>query len=155
MKNIYYKGITMIELVIILGILAVLFAVTLPQFTKFRENQVLRSAVVETLSAVDKARAETLSSLNSSEYGVHFQSDSVIIFKGQTFSAGTATNEIISIVAPASITNATLGGVSGTSGDTYFSRLSAAPSKTGTVTITAGGSTKTITISATGQASAN
>ncbi|MEK7128044.1 MAG: prepilin-type N-terminal cleavage/methylation domain-containing protein [Patescibacteria group bacterium] len=155
MRKIFKKGITIIEILVVLAIIGVIISVVIPQFANVRENQVLKSGVQDILSSVNKARGETLSSLNSSEYGVHFQSDTVIIFKGKIFSAGAMDNETVSITAPASITNVTLGGASGASGDMYFSRLSGNPSATGTITISTGSFSKIITISAVGVASSN
>lgn len=135
--------------------LGVIFSVVIPQFSKSREMQVLKSGVVDILSSIDKARGETLSSLNSSSYGVHFQSDKVIIFKGTGFIPDTVGNEIIDIVTPASITNVTIGIVSGSSGEIFFNRLSGSPSATATVTISTINYSKIITISATGVASSD
>src|SRR3989344_5808676 len=135
MKKTFQKGITIIEILVVLAVLGIIISVTLPQFSKMRENQVLKNAVADTLSSINKARGETLSSLNSSEYGVRFQSAQVIIFTGKVFSAGAGSNESINITPPASITNVTLNGSSGVSGDLYFNRLSGSPSKTGTITI--------------------
>ena len=149
------RGITIIEALVVIAIIGILVAIVIPQFAKTRENQVLKSAVSDMLSSFSKARSETLSSLNSSEYGVRFESDKVIIFKGKVFSSGAADNETISITTPATIANVTLGGVSAVSGDMYFSRLSGSPSKTGTVTISTASLSKIITISATGVASVN
>ena len=114
--------------------------------------QVLKAGVQDILSSLDKARSHTLSSLNSSSYGVHFESDRVIIFTGTVYSAGAGSNETIMIVTPASIPTITL---SGGGADVYFNRLSGSPSKTGTVTVTTTNYSKIITISATGVASSN
>ncbi len=154
-NNFYKKGITIIELVVVLAIIGVIVAVVFPRFAQIRENQVLKNGVADVLSSIDKARGETLSSLNSSEYGVHFQSDKVVIFKGKVFSAGDANNETVSLTTPSAITNVTLGGISGASGDIYFNRLFGAPSATGTVTVATPSFSKIITISATGVASTN
>ncbi len=155
MKKLFNKGFTAIEILIALAVIVIIVSVALPQLSHSRENQAMKNAVQESLSSIDKARGETLSSLNSSEYGVHFQSDKVIIFKGTAYSTGASTNETIDIVTPASISNVTFGGVSSTSGDVYFNRLSGAPSTTGTVTISTTNFSKIITISATGIASVN
>ena len=149
------RGVTVIEVLIVLFIIGVLISLVLPEFSKIKENQVLKNGLGNILSSINKARGATLSSLNSSEYGVHFESDKVIIFKGKVFSAGVSDNETILITSPASITNVTLGGVSGTSGDMYFNRLSGAPNTTGTLTIGTNSYSKIITISATGAVSAN
>ena len=149
------RGISLIETLVVVAIIGVLLVIILPRFSQIRENQVLKNATVETLSAINKARSITLASVNSSQYGVRFQSDRVIIFKGTVYNEGSADNETINIISPASITNVTLAGVSGTSGEFYFNRLYGSPSKTGTVTITASSSTKTIIISASGVSSMN
>jgi prepilin-type N-terminal cleavage/methylation domain-containing protein len=151
-KNLFKNGFTLFETLIVLAIIGVLALIALPQFSKIKENQLLKSTVSDVLSAVDNARSKTLSSLNSSEYGVHFQADRIIIFKGKVFSSGATDNEILSIETPINISNVTLGGVSSTSGDVYFNRLSGSPSTTGTVTIYSPSFSKVITISATGTA---
>ena len=153
--NRHKKGITVIELLIVITVLGIIFSVALPRFSKIRESQVLKDAASDVLSSLNKAQSQTLASVNSSSYGVHFQSDKVIIFKGKVFSASDANNETISITVPASVSNVTLAGVSGNSGDVYFSRLSGTPSQTGTVTVSTSSSSKVITISATGSASMN
>ncbi len=155
-KNITKKsGVTVLELLIVLAIIGILVAVVLPQFSRVRENQALKNATSDMLTAVDKARGQTLASLNSSEYGVHFEVNQIIIFKGTAFSAGATDNEVIYITTPVSITNVTFGGVSSTTGNIYFSLLSGAPSTTGTVTVANTTTSKTLTISATGIASLN
>lgn len=152
MKIFPNKGITVVELLIVLSIMALLIAIALPRFSDMRNIETLKSATEDVLSVIDKARSQTLASVDSSEYGVHFETNNVIIFKGTTYSAGATDNEVISIFSPATITNISLtGGVS----DVYFNRLTGDPSATGSVTVSNGSSTKIITISATGIASVN
>jgi Tfp pilus assembly protein FimT len=154
-KNFYIGGVTIMELLAVMAVIGVLVLIVLPQFSKIKENQVLKNGVQDILSSINKARTQTLSSLNSSEYGVHFQADKVIIFKGTVFSAVASDNEEIDIISPASISDVQLGAGSPSTGDMYFSRLSGNPSTTGTVTISTTNFSKVITISATGTASVN
>ncbi|MSU44595.1 hypothetical protein EXS45_00170 [Candidatus Nomurabacteria bacterium] len=155
MKHSYQKGISAVELLIVVVVLGIIFAVVIPQFSKTRELQVLKSTVGDILSSLNKAHSQTLASVNSSSYGVHFQSDQVIIFKGIAFSVGASDNEIMGITAGAIISNITFGGVSGISGDVYFNRLSGIPNTTGTITLSTTNYVKIITISATGAMSVN
>lgn len=155
MRNNYQKGLSVTELLIVIAGIALLVAFVLPQFFKLRENQTLKSAVGDILSILDKARANTLASVNSSEYGVHLESDKVIIFKGNTFDVNDTNNETINITTPASISNVTLNGISGSSGDVYFQRVYGVPSKSGTITVSTTSSSKIITLSSTGVASSN
>lgn len=146
------RGISIIEILFVISALAIIFSVVVPQFSKIREMQVLKNGVGDILSSINKARGETLSSLNSSSYGVHFQSDKVIIFKGTVFSDIDINNETINIVSPATISNIAL---QGGGSDFYFNRLSGSPSTTGTLTVSTTSYLKIITISATGSANSN
>ncbi|MES3032334.1 MAG: prepilin-type N-terminal cleavage/methylation domain-containing protein [Patescibacteria group bacterium] len=155
MKNLYKKGITAIEILVVVAVVGIIVSVVIPRFSQIRENAVLKAATEDVLSSINKAKSQTLSSLNSSEYGVHFQSDEVIIFTGKVFSSSASSNQTISITPPATISNVNFGGVSSTSGDMYFNRIYNAPSTTGTITISTPTFLKIITIYATGVASAN
>lgn len=140
---------------VVAAILGILVAVLLPQFGKSRERATLDSAVRDIVSVLSQARSQTLAAMDSSSFGVHFAQDEVIIFKGTSFSSGNPDNEKTSIVFPATISNVTLGGVSGSSGELYFHRLSGSPSKWGTITVSSPSYSKIITVSATGSANAN
>jgi prepilin-type N-terminal cleavage/methylation domain-containing protein len=155
MKNLYNKGYTLIEVLIGLFVIGIILATVVFSFSALKKSQALKNAVSDAMSSIDKARSEAFASVSSSEYGVRFESDKVVIFKGTSYSAGTGTNETVNIVSPATISNVTLNGVSGPSGDLYFNRLTGVPSKNGTITITASSSSKIITISATGGTSVN
>jgi Tfp pilus assembly protein FimT len=152
MKNFYKKGISVVELLVVFAVLAVIFSVVIPQFSKIREQQVLKSAVGDILSSLNKAQTRTLASVDASSYGVHFSSSEVIIFKGTVFSEGSIDNEVINIISPATISTITL---TGGGANIFFNRLSGAPSVTGFIIVSSTNFTKTITISATGSASVN
>ncbi|PIR68950.1 hypothetical protein COX93_00335 [Candidatus Nomurabacteria bacterium CG_4_10_14_0_2_um_filter_30_12] len=151
----YKKGMALIEILLVIVIIGILSLIVFPQFSKIRENQILKNTVEDVVSTLHSTQSQSLASIDSSQYGVHFQSDKIIIFKGQIFSEGALGNKIINITSPISISNVTLGGVSSTLGDLYFERLSGMPSKIGTVTISTSSVSKIITISATGAVSVN
>ncbi|MEK7088993.1 MAG: type II secretion system protein [Patescibacteria group bacterium] len=155
MSKFYQRGITAVEILVVVTIIGILVTVALPQFSKMKENQVFKNAVEDIISALHNAQSQSLASTNFSEYGIHFQSDQIIIFKGKTFSLGAQGNNIININSPASISNVTLAGVSSTSGDVYFKRLSGVPDKTGTITVSTLSYSKVIMISAPGAISVN
>jgi len=155
MTNYYKKGITALELLLVVAVLGAVFSIVIPQFSKIRELQALKSGVADILSSIDKARSQTLSSLNSLEYGVHFETAQIIIFQGVNFSTDDINNEIINVISPAGISNVTFDSISDVSGKIYFNRLSGNPNRTGTVTLSTANFSKIITISATGVASVN
>ena len=155
MTNYYKKGITALELLLVVAVLGAVFSIVIPQFSKIRELQTLKSGAADILSSINKARSQTLSSLNSLEYGVHFEIAQIIIFQGVNFSTNDINNEIINVISPAGISNVTFNSISDVSGKIYFNRLSGNPNQTGTVTLSTANFSKIITISATGVASVN
>ncbi|MFA4975454.1 MAG: hypothetical protein WC577_02105 [Candidatus Paceibacterota bacterium] len=136
-------------------IIGILVSIILPQFSKMKENQTLKNAVNDITSSINNARSQSLASVGSSEYGVHLETDKIIIFKGKVFSISAVDNNVIDIIPPANISNVILSGVSSSEGDFYFERLTAIPSKTGTIIISTSSNSKTITISPTGAISIN
>ena len=155
MQKFFQKGITVIEMLIVVSVIGILVLITLPRFSKIKENQVLKNTLGDVTSVLHRAQTQSLASVDSSEYGVRFQSDQVIIFKGKIFSAEAPDNKITNISSPSSISNVTLGGISSSTGELYFERLSGIPSKIGTITISTPSASKIITISATGAVSLN
>lgn len=149
------KGITAVEILVVVAILGILVLIAIPQFSNIRENQILKNAIGEVSSTLHTAQSQSLASVNSSEYGVYFQSDQIIIFTGKVFSSGATDNKIINIISPVTISNVTLNGTSASTGELYFERLSGISSKTGTITISTSSTSKIITISATGAISIN
>ena len=150
MINRYKQGITVIELLIVIAVLGIVFSIIIPQFSKTRELQVLKSAVSDVMSSLNKAQSRTLASVDSSSYGVHFQVDKVIIFKGIIFVADVSDNETINIISPATISTIAL---AGGGANLFFNRLSGAPSVTGSIVVSSTNFIKTITISSTGTVS--
>ncbi|KKS23144.1 MAG: hypothetical protein UU82_C0039G0007 [Candidatus Nomurabacteria bacterium GW2011_GWC2_41_8] len=150
MINRYKQGITVIELLIVIAVLGIIFSIIIPQFSKTRELQVLKSAVSDVMSSLNKAQSRTLASVDSSSYGVHFQADKVIIFKGIIFVADVSDNETINIISPATISTIAL---AGGGANLFFNRLSGAPSVTGSIVVSSTNFIKTITISSTGTVS--
>jgi len=150
MRTIFQKGITMIEVMVVVVILILLLAVTTSQFSDLRQNQALQASTTEVVSVLKKANSQTLASIDSAQYGVHFGTDTVIIFKGTSYPSDS--DETITLTNPAYISNVSL---SGGGSDVYFSRLTGVPNKTGTVTISTNGASKIITIGATGIISVN
>ena len=154
MRIFFKKGISLVEVLFIIGIVVLMAVISYPQFSKIKSLQVVKSAGGDVISSLEKAQSQTRASLNSSAYGVHFQSDKIIIFKGTTFSANDGNNQAINIISPATISNISL---TGGASDIYFNRLTGKPSASGTVTISVASASvsKTITISATGAVGIN
>jgi len=153
MRNHLIKAFTLIEILFVISILGILLAIVLPNLNTMRANQILNSTVADVVSAINKASSQSLASLDSSSYGVHFASDSVTLFKGTVYGANDVNIEVVNITSPVTISQINLGGPT----DLYFNRLTNTPSVTGNIVVRIDGANlqKTITIDATGRVSSN
>ena len=125
-------GFTLIEILISVAIVGVIAAVAVSASRSFLEGKTAESAVYETLSALSRARSLTLASKGASQYGVHFETDSVSVFKGTSFASGNPENDVIFLYKGAKIDNISL---SGGGQNVIFERLSGKSAQTGTVTV--------------------
>ncbi len=154
----YTKGISALEIIIVISVIGILSAIILPNLSKFRDEQALATTTADIVSLLNEARVSTLSSINSSQYGVHFESSRAVLFAGTSFTEPNATNKEISFSSV--VTIPTSGGISiaGGGSNIVFHRLTGGPTAYGTITIQLKSNSsrqKTITIGKTGLVSVN
>ncbi|MEI8270476.1 MAG: prepilin-type N-terminal cleavage/methylation domain-containing protein, partial [bacterium] len=82
MKNFFQKGVSFLEVMIVIAVIGIITVVAIPQLSKVRNVQILKSSSEDILSVLNKAHSQTLASLNSLQYGVHFETNRIIIFSG-------------------------------------------------------------------------
>lgn len=114
------SGFTLIELVVVIAILILLLGVVLPNFNFFQRQSALESATQEITGALRLAQNKTLASEDASAFGVYFESDKFIIFKGATFYPSSPDNIIYNLNSSLKISEVNLGG----GNSLVFSRLS-------------------------------
>lgn len=144
------KGFTITEILIVIAILAVMVTIVVSAFSKFNNNQSLSGALGEVTSTLNEARANTLASYDNVAYGVHFQTDKVVLFKGSIYSASDPDNEDVTLSSKISISDIAL---SGGGSEVVFKRLTGKTEQNGTITlslISEPSKTKTITIQTSG-----
>lgn len=144
------KGLTLVEILVLLAIVGGMAAMVWHIFPGSRNRRALESGVRLVSSVIEEARSLTLSAKNDSAYGVHFDTNQVVLFVGPTYTAGAATNVVSPLPGLTSIRNVTL---AGGGSNVVFKRLTGETLNAGTlevyllpVTTTA----RTITISQTG-----
>ena len=91
-----HKGVTLIELLFSAAVIVLLAVITFGVFSNFKKSNDLYSATESGLAMLGEARSKTLSSLNSSQYGVYFASDRVVFFVGTSYATSSpGNNEVI------------------------------------------------------------
>jgi prepilin-type N-terminal cleavage/methylation domain-containing protein len=82
------KGVTFIELMVVIGVLAIIFAMAVPSFIFFQKGSSLDNDAEEILNLLRLAQSKTLASEDSGQYGVYFQPPGqFILFKGADYSS--------------------------------------------------------------------
>ena len=128
-------GFTIVELVVVLGILSLLFAVGLPAARNFQEDRNYDLAGQSLLQALRRAQIRSLASEDGANIGVHLISGTgttFTIFEGSSFAGRVAGKDESSDLPPSvGLSFNFSGGVS--TADVIFSRIRGKPIATGTV----------------------
>ncbi len=143
------QGLSLIETVIALAVLGLVAAVSIISFSQFRDRQQMARSSEQVTGTLARARSLTVFSQEESQYGVHFTSASVTLFKGVVFSPGDPDNQEINLTQ-VEISNINL---NGGGADVVFQRLSGQTANFGTVTLSLSrdpGLTRLVEIKSTG-----
>lgn len=126
-KNNNTKGFTLIELVIVLAIITTLVSIIVSSFHTVGGSEALDTAVMSTISILNEARSQAISSKDASNYGVRILNNKLVSFKN---SYGTLNKEV-------NISNlVTLSTSTGIGDDFIFKNVSGSTNASGTITIT-------------------
>lgn len=158
MKILPNKGISVLELLMVFAILAIVVSFIILNLTKFRNEQALQNTTSDIISLINEARTKTISSVNSTTYGVHFETSRAVLFVGSSFTEPNSNNKQVDINSAVSIPAS--GGISlnGGGSDVVFTRISGDTTNYGTIIVRLVSDAtrqKTITINKTGIVSSN
>jgi len=132
------KAYTLIELLLSVGLISALLALSLPVFNSFQFRSELDSAELTTISALRSAQTFAQAVNGDSVWGVSLQSNTVIVFKGNSF-AGRDTSFDNIYTFPANISSSGLSEVT-------YSKFLGLPSTTGNITLSHGTNSTQIAI---------
>lgn len=94
------KGITLVELLVIVGILGILAALSLPVFIFFQKESDLNNSTEEIVNTLRLAQNKTLASEEASQWGVYFNTSTspqqYILFKGSSYETRATSSDKIS-----------------------------------------------------------
>lgn len=135
------KGFTLVELLVVLSLISVLAVLAMPTYNNMRHNVALETERQEVVSALRIAQQRAIASYGFEPHGVHFNTDSFVIF-GDSW---TSPSYVITYDLPADIQF-----VQGQNSSVTFDRLTGT---TGNTTVSVGypgGDMRTISISESG-----
>ena len=134
MKTINNRGINLLEIIVVIGIIALISAITIPNLSAFKKQQALKNTTEDIVSLLNEARNSTISSKNSTNYGVHFEEDQASMFSGTAFTSNSSEKQI-DFDQAVMIEKDTDVNLSGGGDDIIFERLTGNTTNYGTITI--------------------
>lgn len=88
MKN--QNAFTFIEIIIVIGIIAILFSLSVPQLFRMRDHNTLQTSSTTLISLI---RQQQLNAMNSpNQYGIHFEQSRYVLFTGLSYSSDDPFN---------------------------------------------------------------
>lgn len=125
------RGVTLLELLAVLAIVAVLSGLAIGGFTSFQRRHALSGSAEIVVSALAQARALSLGGKNGVAWGVHFASTTVTLFEAPLFDPEDPENVPFALERGVMVSALSLGGGS----EVVFARLSGKPVQSGTTTL--------------------
>jgi len=92
-KNKNQIGVTFIEVLFVCAILGVLVAIAVPSFLYFYQYSDINNSTEKIIGILRESYNKTLASQNQSSYGVHFESQKYVLFKGTTYNSSSSDNQ--------------------------------------------------------------
>ena len=124
------RGLTLIEIIVVLGIFAIILAISMTVFINSRKTASLNSIRDTIVSTLEQAKSNALAGKGGTTHSVVFASSSFTMFTGSTFNASSTSNRIHNIDTGFALSTTY------TSNNTVtFSRLNGLPQASGTITI--------------------
>jgi len=125
-------GFSLIEMMIVIGIISIVSVIAVFSFSNMNKDQALDKDSLLILSVLGDARSLAMSSKYFSDYGVHFNNDSAVLFKGDSFNQNDSSNSLYYINHLVSISNISL---AGGSSNVIFKKVSGETDNSGTIII--------------------
>ncbi len=132
------RGVTALELLMVIAILGVLSAVVVPSFLNFRRSSILNTETLQLVTLINKARLSSMSSKGDTQYGIHFEATKAVLFQGVTYSVTASTNEVHVFDSALTLSLIT---INGGGADVVFQKITGATTQNATTTLGVIGST--------------
>lgn len=98
------SGITLIELLLVVMMVAILATLSVPFFARFFNQNAVENASVQLIGDFHKAQIYAMTGKANDNWGVHYASSTITLYKGTSFGVDNSFNETFSVPAAVVIT---------------------------------------------------
>jgi prepilin-type N-terminal cleavage/methylation domain-containing protein len=148
------KGFSLIEILVVISIISIVLSIAVINGRNFNNSIDLENTVKSVDAKIKLAKAYSIGAKNETNYGVHFEADKVVVFRGSAFIDGAPTNENFIFSSKIKINMPV--NLAGGGSDLVFDRLVGSTSNFGSIemsVISEPSKTKQIIINSDGQTS--
>ena len=92
-KNKKQRGVSFIELLVVIGVFILLTAISVPLFRYFQNEADLNNSTQEIINTLRLAQSKTLASEGASNFGVRFETEEFFLFEGTSYDPLDPENE--------------------------------------------------------------
>jgi prepilin-type N-terminal cleavage/methylation domain-containing protein len=140
------KGVSIIELLLVIALIAIIAAGSAPIYTSFLTRQQQRNKVAELVSSLNMARVSAEAGRNDSDWGVFANNDEITLFSGPSYAGRDQSLDVTYGVPPA---------VSITNNEVLFERPDGEADSSAVFVVSVGSETETVTVNVDGTVSLN
>lgn len=126
------SGFSLIEILIVISVISIVLSITVVAGRNFSDSINLENTVKGIDMKIKLAKSRSISALNGTNHGVHFEADKIVVFEGDTFDALASTNEIFTFSDNIKI-NTPVGLIGGN--NLVFNRLIGSTNNSGNISV--------------------
>lgn len=136
------RGVTLLELLLVVTIMTTLSVMTASFYARFFNQNAVDNTVDQLVGQMRKAQFYAMMGKQNSNWGIHYASNSITLYKGSTFGADPTFNETFSVNSSINLDGFT---------DINFTHATGVPAGAQAITITGPNNvSKSITVNAQG-----
>lgn len=125
-------GFSLIEVLVGTFLILIISSIIAGAFREFRDTQVLNHGAENAANLINEARSKTLASKKSLQYGVHIETNRLVIFEGDVFGEPNPANREIIISPQIEFSSISL---NGGGNNVVFQKLTGETSQYGAITL--------------------
>lgn len=125
------KGFSLLEIIISIAVASILLTIVTTSFRTAQIKKVQDGIVQSILASLEEQKANSQAGKEGSSYGIKFNSNEYILFKGISYSVSSPDNKNIAVESPFQIEET----ISNANNIIYFSKLNGNSNEVATITI--------------------